>query len=574
MGSSGVEKRISTDILIIGGGLAGCFTAIKAREHGVKVTLVDKGYVGKTSGIQPFPGDLQVFDPARGHKFEEWINQIRQGGEYLNHQDWSETVLKESLDRFKDIVSWGIEFSKTDGDLTTHRMGVMEHFSMVSGQFLPALRRKAQDSGVKIMDRVMACELLKHDGKVAGAIGFHTASGDLYVIQAKAVVIATGSSSLKLGQKPINYWTADGEAMAYRAGAEITGKEFTVAGMMAQRSDVKSPEKAGKAPGGTWKEVDSLARFPRFGYALMSPVHPDFNAEGGHVINPNWEAHSGRIPLYGYVENLNPRQQNYIEHVYRDPETSEILKSGKLRFKMGTIDDLVNVFGGSGIWPVNMECASGLPGLYAVGNACATRASGTTYPGLGFGLCHCSVTGNRAARSAADYARKSKTVKLDERELNRLKKIVSAPVERVGGFSPGWVTQLVQSITVPYFVLQIKREDRLKAALTQIEFVNSQIVPEIMAKDAHEWRMAQEARNMALDAEMRLRASLFRKESRGTHFREDYPRRDDPAWLAWVKVKRNKQGQMKVTKEPIPEKWWPDLSEPYEKRYPRWFPGE
>jgi succinate dehydrogenase/fumarate reductase flavoprotein subunit len=94
-----------------------------------------------------------------------------------------------------------------------------------------------------------------------------------------------------------------------------------------------------------------------------------------------------------------------------------------------------------------------------------------------------------------------------------------------------------------------------------------------MAKDAHEWRMAVEAKNMALDAEMRLRASLFRTESRGTHFREDYPRRGDPEWLAWVKLK-DEQGTMKVYKEPIPKEWWPDFSQPYEKRYPRMFPGE
>jgi succinate dehydrogenase/fumarate reductase flavoprotein subunit len=84
----------------------------------------------------------------------------------------------------------------------------------------------------------------------------------------------------------------------------------------------------------------------------------------------------------------------------------------------------------------------------------------------------------------------------------------------------------------------------------------------------------EEVKNMALDAEMRLRASLYPKESRGTHFRQDYPRRDDPAWLAWVKVKKDTHGKIKVSKEPIPEKWWPDLAEPYEKRYPRMFPGE
>ncbi|MCK4953715.1 twin-arginine translocation pathway signal protein, partial [Candidatus Bathyarchaeota archaeon] len=77
--------------------------------------------------------------------------------------------------------------------------------------------------------------------------------------------------------------------------------------------------------------------------------------------------------------------------------------------------------------------------------------------------------------------------------------------------------------------------------------------------------------NMVLNAEMRLRSSLFRTESRGTHYREDYPRRDDPNWLAWVKLKE-KDGTMMLWKEPIPEKWWPDLSKQYAKRYPFRFP--
>jgi succinate dehydrogenase/fumarate reductase flavoprotein subunit len=94
-----------------------------------------------------------------------------------------------------------------------------------------------------------------------------------------------------------------------------------------------------------------------------------------------------------------------------------------------------------------------------------------------------------------------------------------------------------------------------------------------MANDAHEWRLAHETKNLVLIAEMRLRASLFRTESRGNHFREDYPRRDDPTWLAWVKL-GEEDGKMKLTKEPVPKEWWPDLSRPYEERYPRILPLE
>ena len=231
------------------------------------------------------------------------------------------------------------------------------------------------------------------------------------------------------------------------------------------------------------------------------------------------------------------------------------------------------IFAGSGVWPINTSCATALPGLYAAGNSCATMGSGATYAGMGFGLNHAMVTGTRAGLGAAEYASKSKEITIDKVELARVKNIVCAPVERKGGFSPGWLTQVIQGFTVPYFFLDIKHGERLQAALTLVEFLKSHLVPKLMAKDAHEWRLAHETRNMVLNAEMRLRASLFRTESRGTHFREDYPRRDDPTWLAWVKLK-DEQGEMKVSKEPVPEKWWPDLSKSYEERYPRILPME
>ena len=88
---------------------------------------------------------------------------------------------------------------------------------------------------------------------------------------------------------------------------------------------------------------------------------------------------------------------------------------------------------------------------------------------------------------------------------------------------------------------------------------------------SYAWPMKQ--KNMVLNAEMKLTASLFRTESRGSHYREDYPRRDDPNWLAWVLLKEE-QGQMKASKKPIPKEWWPDLSKPYEERYPFRLPGE
>jgi succinate dehydrogenase/fumarate reductase flavoprotein subunit len=135
------------------------------------------------------------------------------------------------------------------------------------------------------------------------------------------------------------------------------------------------------------------------------------------------------------------------------------------------------------------------------------------------------------------------------------------------------VTQLLQNTMMPYFVLFIKHEKRLQGALTTVEYLRDNLVPRLMAKDPHELRLAHETQNMILNAEMMLRSSLFRKESRGLHYREDYPRRDDPAWLVWTKIKEI-DGNMTVYGEPIPEKYWPDTSLSYEKKYPIRFPGE
>jgi succinate dehydrogenase/fumarate reductase flavoprotein subunit len=184
-----------------------------------------------------------------------------------------------------------------------------------------------------------------------------------------------------------------------------------------------------------------------------------------------------------------------------------------------------------------------------------------------------AVPGKRAGGGASEYALLAEKPVVDKAEVTSLKEMVYEPMERRGGFSPRWVTQLLQNTMMPYFILHVKHGERLQAALTTVEFLRDHLVPKLTAKDGHELRLAHETKNMVLNAEMILRASLFRTESRGQHYREDYPRRDDPAWLAWVKVKKG-QGGMLVSKEPVPQEWWPDLSKPYEERYPFRFPGE
>ena len=98
----------------------------------------------------------------------------------------------------------------------------------------------------------------------------------------------------------------------------------------------------------------------------------------------------------------------------------------------------------------------------------------------------------------------------------------------------------------------------MEAALTMVLFLKEHLVPRMYARDPHELKMVLETENMVLNAEMMLRASLERRESRGIHYREDYPKRDDNNWRAWTAV-RDAEGRMTVEKLPVPEGMWAEF---------------
>jgi len=531
------ESSVETDVLVIGGGMAGCFAAIKAKEQGVDVTLVDKGYAGK-SGQTPFAGSYSVFNPDWGDDLDAWVEQITKVGDYVNNRVWTEMAFKDSYARYEDLVSWGVEFWKEeDGDILRLKssLGPCRACRMGAKVFAEILRKQAIKSGVKIIDRIMITDLLKQDKRIVGAMGIPMEKYEIYIFRAKATVLCSGAAGFKPPGWPIHALTADGDAMAYRVGAEITGKEFADT----HGTNAEYPAFLG------------FAKRMKEGRVRGTLV----NAEGNEVIGKGtlfldmeFEAHAGRAPLY------------------------RVTSEGRVE-SLGGGSSGMSVHKAEGIWPADTDCSTSLPGLYAAGDALGTMQMGAVYGSIGCALGGASVTGARAGTSAAEYSKHADKPEIGEDKLANLKDNIHMPTDRKGGFSPSWVTQLLQNAMIPYYILYVKKEDRMKAVLTLVEFMRDHLAPKLMAKEPHELRLALETKNMILNAEMRLRSSLFRKESRGCHYREDYPRRDDPNWLAWVLLKEE-NGEMKVFKKPIPEEWWPDLSVPYEERYPWNFPEE
>jgi succinate dehydrogenase/fumarate reductase flavoprotein subunit len=529
------HTEVVTDILVIGGGYAGIFAAIKAREAGKQVTIVEKGTIFK-SGLSPFAGGFRYFSKSENDAKELWEGSS-QVGNYVSNKDYYDMWVENSEAIYEELKSWNF-------------------FIPQDKEYRNIARRKVLQSGANAIERTMITHLIKEGDRIAGAAGFSIDTEELIVIKAKAVILCSGAGSFKSPGFYSNSLTSDGDSMAYRIGAEITGKEY----------------------------VD------------VHPTHWDDPA----ASHENWRTHVNGSPDPGIADldgNLN-LGLTLLAHTEGAPVTVKMggpppggdkkvqAEGGRgegARGPQGIRDVNLPIVGGSsaglsvhkaeGLFPADDKCASNIPGLFAAGDALGSMLCGGIYSLGGSATSGSAVQGAQAGKSAAAYVSNIKQPCIEEEKLERVKTEIVAPRVREKGYSPAWVTQVLQGLMIPYYVLYVKKEDRLKAVLTQIEFLRDHFADKLIAKDAHGLRLAHETRNMLLNAEMKLRASLFRTESRGTHYREDYPARDDENWLAWIKIK-NENDEMVLSKVEVPKEWRPSANMSYEERYPLSFPGE
>lgn len=209
-----------------------------------------------------------------------------------------------------------------------------------------------------------------------------------------------------------------------------------------------------------------------------------------------------------------------------------------------------------GLVPFDDRCASNIAGLYAAGDALGSHMAGGIYTQIGSSLAGSAVQGAVAGEAAAEYAAGIEDPAIPDARLSDITDEILAPLRREAGYGPAWVTQTLQGIMIPNFVLYIKKASMMQAALAYVEELRDHHVPMLRAANMHELRLAWETRNMILSAEMKLRASLFRTESRCSHFRLDYPEVDDENWRAWVNLHQGRDGSMLLEKQPFGS--WPN----------------
>ncbi|MDX2485568.1 MAG: FAD-binding protein [Pseudodonghicola sp.] len=525
-----------TDVLVIGGGMAGLFAAVKAHDAGAKTLIVSKGRLG-SSGLTPFGKGFFVFDPlTETGSIDDFVATVSRSALGTNNPVYTRQLAEHSLDRAQELRDWGF-FDQT----------------LANRPFMQPITERE----IPLLERVVITHLIKEDGRIAGAAGFRLDAEETVTIRAKSVILCTGAGGFKPNGFPLGDLTHDGSVMAYQIGAKITGKEWN------DGHSTRSTNPAACYDG--WGDM-----FERIPSTNGVEVHHDLG------MDMNYRAYMTGNPVAG-----GPGAPQPEEDVAGGPYVPEEFKhndqppgggdGGPPPGKGGApggpppgFSPGANVGGASagmaihkseGLVPMDDRCASNIPGLYAAGDALGSHMAGGIYTQIGSSLAGSAVQGAIAGEAAAEHAASVEAPIIPDTRIAEITAEILAPLRREAGYGPAWVTQTLQGIMIPNFVLYIKKGTMMQAALAYIEELRDHHVPMLRAANMHELRLAFETRNMILSAEMKLRASLMRTESRCSHYRLDYPEIDDENWRAWINIYRGADGAMQLEKQPFDS--WP-----------------
>jgi len=554
MQSSPMLKEIATDILVIGGGIAGAFAAYRARASGAPVLLVDRSYFGRSGCSALASGVYPSYMP--GDKVEDWINGLGAGP--LVNQALLVKSLPVMYEHLMTMDRWGVKWLKEGKQIVrmgapgrTFKNGVW----MAEGgpQMMMAVRAGVLESGVEVVNRVAVTQLLTSDGKlptegqVIGAIGFHVRTGEMYSIHAKATIMCTGPYKFPypwpgstLGYMPVDL-SGDGIAMMLQAGAQLSRLEL----------------------GGINLNPDNLLCAP--GLESLMPSGAKFVDKNGRRFledyDPKRMEMTSRALLYfaiahqkelGNVPSMDLREINF--------ERMELLKKA--------IPIVISSYEGLGVdittepVPYSYQVA-GTAGIFGAG-ARVTERGETSIPGLFAGgtctdlaylpgghLPFCSVTGHWAGETAGAYVAGVQPRPLVATQVAQAIDDIEAPLNRSPELRYAPVHRRLGELVMEKVGL-VLHGDRLQTAIDKLLELRDNEVCRLYAPDAHELAKVWGLMHYTQVLEATLRAYLYRTESRVAFIREDYPVIDNANWVKMVVVQ--KQGaSLKLWDEPLPE---------------------
>lgn len=561
----------TTDLLVVGGSLAGLAAAITAKEENpdLDVLLVEKyttGYAGKANrgaGIMDMIGNADPEDYVKYHThyIGEYLNDQDALRQYANELDegvalldkWSNGKIGKNEDGSFKTLKWLAQITVEDEN-GKRTFDEPDHFPWtlvcVELDYLINVRRYAQKAGVKIVDRVGIVDLLKDRDRISGAVGYNIDTEEQIVFAAKAVLLATGSQNYRV----MPMWSpgrGEGLAAAWRAGAQFRNCEF---GSFYNWTSLDNFESSMGVEFALYND-----KGVNVGAPLCQGEHPDVDARS--LAECYKQVMAGNGPMH-YHQNENPLMP-YLTSVlasdcyFERPYADEFW--GRLFFNAYTqqlsdvvIPGLIGEFSGL---KVDLDFATTVPGLYAAGDICyggsATAGAVPPPPGRvrGSGLAFAQYSGRMAGAKAAEYAKNTGHGQISRDDIRAVDARFMAPKHSGGTIKVMDFIPKIHQVIQPLGNSLYRKEDRILKALDRIEELKRE-VSNVKAEDAHHLFGVNEIHSMLICAELFFRSSLLRKETRGWFQREDYPERDDSV-IKWYTM-QNVNGKMVSGEEIVP----------------------
>lgn len=542
-------KRMSADILIIGGGIAGLTAAVAAKEKNpdVDVLIVEKQTSGYSGKANKGGGVIQYFDPEKvtPEMFNEYhANAV---GGYLANQNLLMKYVRMNNEMLDRMEKWGINVPKKR--IPT---GPMTYIMGLDLDITVKMRQKATKLGVRFQDKTTVSDLLTVDNTIAGAVGYSILDGTFYVFEGKTVILCTGSQDYRVASMWSN-GRGDGIAAAYRAGAQMRNAEF---GNFAQLFRVNSNREC---------VFCENVMYDAYGENITKNfrLFPEADISSSAVAEWYNKVSSGRGPIY-----IHPHESDMTDNetmMFYAWERPYGLKFWQTDFeKDQTVDEEINgalevipgFVGEQSPVKVGEDMMTTIENMFAAGDVCydGSCAAGAVPapPGRnrGSGILNAVFAGIISGENAAGVVSGLKQLPVDENKVAELKEAAYAPLFREEGYSAKEVIDKVQNLVCPVENSVYMSQHRMDVCLRKLEKIKA-MVPQLKADDFHNLLSCHEAEAMVLSAEMQFRAASMRKESRGWFLREDYPRMDNANWLKWIVVE-NKDGEMVFSTEDVP----------------------
>ena len=562
-------KKFRTDVLIIGGGGAGSRAAIEADKLGVDVTIICKGEYGESGCTSNSASEWMAYGVALGiadprDSCEAHFRDIVEMGAYVCDQNLAKIIAYEAPDRFFELVDWGVNFLRDENGRFKQFMSDGASYPRACGtgadtgrQIMNALKKIVDERGIRVIENMMAVDLVVNNGKVVGAVAIDVETLELTFFEAKSTIISTGGAGgLFLHNVFPDGMTGDGYAMALRAGAKLVNMEFMQIGPC-----VTSPFKF-DVGGVLWRLGPRLINGRGEEY-LRKYLPAGVSLEEAYSLKAvsfpfTMRNASGYIDIANFTEIIEGRGTEnrcvYFDLSHIDPKILETEAQIPFRFFLDRGIDIrrepleiapaIQHMNGGIL--INERAEAGISGLYAAGEA-AGGQHGADRPG-GNSLADCQVFGARAGRYAAERARETSATS-SIKAARKIAEKIEALLKLRGNLNIEKIRREIREMMWRN-VSVVKRGDILTETVKKLQSYKKLLSSRLNVAE-NRLVEALELRNMIDTGLAIAEAALVRKETRGSHYRADYPSRDDGRWMKMIEIRMSNGNILVNMRSPI-----------------------